>query len=475
MDITDLSATRLAKLIKNKEITSLEIVSKHIERAKLVNPKINAIVKDNFDNAIVLAKKADEKIKNDEPVGIFHGVPCTIKECFEMQGMPNSSGLVSRKNIISSMNAPTVQRIIDSGAIPIGVTNTSELCMWYESYNKVYGRTKNPYNQNKIVGGSSGGEGAIIGSGASPFGLGSDIGGSIRMPAFFNGVFGHKGSGGLIPNTGQFPAPKNPIRYLSTGPLCRKAEDLLPLVEILKGKDGIDESVDDTDLDKHLEINLKSLKVYNLADISFNTVDKDLKESQENVLNFFKKNGATIYHKKIKAFDHAFEIWSAHLSKESGKSGFSKLLGHDKSADLFKHLLLSAIKKSPHTLPAILLGLTENIGNLFPKRTKKMEQMGEDMKEELDEMLSENSILIFPSHPRVAPNHNYPILKPFAFTYTGILNIAEIPVTQVPLGLNKNGLPLGIQIGAKHGKDALTIKVAEILEKEFGGWVKPTL
>jgi fatty acid amide hydrolase 2 len=135
----------------------------------------------------------------------LHGVPCTIKECFALVGHAADVGLPARVGLRPSADAPAVTRLRDAGAIPVGVTNVSELCMWMESFNRVYGRTNNPYDPSRIVGGSSGGEGAIVGSGASLFGLGSDVGGSIRMPAFFNGVFGHKCSAGLIPNSGQYP------------------------------------------------------------------------------------------------------------------------------------------------------------------------------------------------------------------------------------------------------------------------------
>jgi len=151
MNLLELSATEQAQLIKNKQISSEEVVRKHIERAMLFNPVINAIVQENYHGAIRMAKAADEKVKTGEPLGVFHGVPCSIKECFAMEGMPQSSGVVQRKDFRATENAPTVQRILDSGAIPLGVTNTSELCMWYESANKVYGRSRNPYNPSKIV------------------------------------------------------------------------------------------------------------------------------------------------------------------------------------------------------------------------------------------------------------------------------------------------------------------------------------
>ena len=218
-------------------MTSRAVVEAHIARIEAVNPTINAVVAKRYDDARAEADAADARMaaaaRPDEALRCrYLGVPCTIKECFALTGMPQSSGLVARKGVVASDDATTVARMRAAGAIPLGVTNVSELCMWYESNNRVYGRTNNPYDPSRIVGGSSGGEGAIIGAGGSPFGLGSDVGGSIRMPAFFNGVFGHKPTGGLVPGSGQYPeAHGEGARIVATGPLARRAADLWPLVK----------------------------------------------------------------------------------------------------------------------------------------------------------------------------------------------------------------------------------------------------
>ena len=124
-----------------------------------------------------------------------------------------------------------------AGAIPLAVTNVSELCMWMESSNTVYGRTSNPYHTGRTVGGSSGGEGCVIFSAGSPWGIGSDVGGSIRMPSFFNGIFGHKPSTGIVDNGGQLPlAHGDHNKFLVTGPMCRHAKDIIPMLRVLAEK-----------------------------------------------------------------------------------------------------------------------------------------------------------------------------------------------------------------------------------------------
>lgn len=176
-----LPASRLATRICNLEVTCVAVINAYIERIRAVNAKINAVVEDRFEEATNDARKIDNmlgglnkeerrRLFNQQP---FLGVPFTTKESFSVAGMPNCSGLVARKGYISSEDAPTITRLRNAGAILIAVTNCSELCMWWESANRVYGRSKNPFDTTRIVGGSSGGEGAILGAAGSVIGIGS--------------------------------------------------------------------------------------------------------------------------------------------------------------------------------------------------------------------------------------------------------------------------------------------------------------
>ena len=230
------SAQQLARQIRQREVTSEQVVGAHIAYLRRVNPRLNAIVHDRYEAALREARLADQRTAEGGELPPLHGVPCTIKECFAFEGMPHTSGLMARRGRVATADAPAVARLRAAGAIPLGVTNLSELCMWMESNNRVYGRCHNPYDLGRTAGGSSGGEGAVVGAGGSPFGLGSDVGGSIRMPAFFNGVFGHKPSPGLVPSSGQHPPAYGRIwRYAVTGPICRRAEDIYPLMRVLSG------------------------------------------------------------------------------------------------------------------------------------------------------------------------------------------------------------------------------------------------
>jgi fatty acid amide hydrolase 2 len=211
----------------------------------------------------------------------FLGVPISTKDCIKVKGLLNTSGLYHRKDYRAEHDAPVIKQMREAGAIPFALTNTSELCMWWESVNCVHGRTNNPYDTNRIVGGSSGGEGAIQGSAASPFGIGSDIGGSVRMPAFFNGIFGHKPSRYVINNNDQHPAPfsEEQASMLSCGPMVRYAVDLKPMMKAMALKEKLpalrlDEPVDvkklkvfyqENDLGGHLVSPVSSRTFYRLC------------------------------------------------------------------------------------------------------------------------------------------------------------------------------------------------------------------
>jgi fatty acid amide hydrolase 2 len=471
-DLLTASGSKIALMIRQGETTSQQAVSVHIEKIKKVNPAINAVVYELFDQALEMAKKADKFLAENGPDACppLHGVPCTIKECFELVGTPHASGLVSRKHLVAQQNAPTVERLLKAGVIPLGKTNTSELCMWMESDNKVYGRTGNPYNPCHIAGGSSGGEGSIIGAGASPFGLGSDIGGSIRMPAFFNGVFGHKPTAGLIPNTGQYPPAEEGVSGMcTTGPLCRRAEDLMLLVKILAGPDGRDPGCVPMEIGDPTKVDISRLKVLDVPDNGLARVKPELAAAQRRAAMALEKAGCKVVRTRPKGFSRSLQFWSARLAS-ANPTPFGVFMGGGKPLPAMQELLRLAIGKSEHTLPGVLLALLEKL----PKGPVPKWLAGlNDFREQLRDLIGEDGVMLLPPYSGPAPRHVVPQLQLYHWIYTGIINALHFPATQVPLGLSSKGLPLGVQVVGIEGNDATTIAVANWLEKEMGGWVMP--
>jgi len=469
------SGTELARLIKDGATTSAEVVGVHIDRVREVNPALNAVVRLRVRDAKREAREADARLQREGPDDLppFHGVPCTIKESFALEGMPNTAGLVSRKEVRASEDAVTVRRMRDAGAIPIGVTNVSELLMWVESDNRVYGRSNNPYDPGRIVGGSSGGEGAAVGAAMSPFGLGADIGGSIRGPAFFNGVFGHKPSSGLVPNTGQWPIAENEaLGYLSTGPLCRRADDLWPLLQVLAGPDGECAACREIELGDPATVDVAALRVLDVPGNGWTPVSRDLKRVQSEVARALRTRGARVEERSFGKLKRSLHYWGAGLSAAGG-TPFGVLMGEGRRVPVLPELGKWFLRQSPHTLPALGLAALERVPEALPDRTDGLLKELDALRDELTDALGDDGVMIYPTYSRPAPRHGAPLLRPFDFVYTAIVNVLGFPATQVPLGLNRKGLPLGLQVIAAHGHDHLTIAVARELEQIFGGWVPP--
>jgi fatty acid amide hydrolase 2 len=464
------SATQLAAQIRRGEVTSAEIVDVHIAHIESVNPTINAVVQQRFADARAEAQRADAMVQARAALPPLHGVPCTIKENFAFAGFPQVSGLVARRNAIADHYAPTIERLRAAGAIVLGFTNTSELCMWLESNNRVYGRTNNPYDARRTVGGSSGGEGAIVGAGGSPFGLGADVGGSIRFPAFFNGVFGHKPTPGIVPNTDQMPQPEGQMNFnCVTGPIARRADDLWPLMKILAGPDGRDPvCVAGALKGDPAQVRLSDLRVISLPHNGHNLVEGALKKAQRRAALWLGTQTRGMTEKVIPGMTQSFEIWSALMQKTHPRP-FAEQLGQGKRIPVLREVLKWSVGKSDHTWPALQLAMVEAV----PMPIDKFAKLGASLRARLLDELGDDGVLLYPPYPCIAPRHNVPLLRPFDFSYCGIFNVLGFPSTQVPLGLDKRGLPLGVQVVGAPGQDARTIAVAQALEKQFGGWVPP--
>ncbi|MDP2226465.1 MAG: amidase [Moraxellaceae bacterium] len=470
-DILTASATALAAKIRRRECTSEQVVAAHIERIRQVNPVINAVVQQRFEAALQEARQADERAwLSPDGLPPLHGVPCTIKENFAFQGYPQVSGLVSRRHAVADSFAPTVRRLRDAGAIVLGFSNTPELCMWLETHNRVYGRTANPYNSRHIAGGSSGGEGAIVGAGGSPFGLGADVGGSIRFPAFFNGVFGHKPTPGIVPNTGQVPLPEGAMgRNCVTGPIARRAEDLWPLLTILAGPDGVDPVCEAGKLvGDPATVRLADLHILTMADNGRQRVSPELQAVQRQAATWLGSQSrglGTLHEPRLR---YAFEIWSA-LMHQARSQPFAEQLGQGRRIPVGREMLKWLGGQSPHTLPALILAAVERV----PMPHGRFARMGDELRDDLIATIGSQGVLLCPSYTSAAPRHNVPMLRPFDFAYSGIFNVLGFPVTQVPMGFSRQGLPLGFQVVGIPGNDAVTIAVAQALERQFGGWTPP--
>ncbi|KAJ9578564.1 hypothetical protein L9F63_005214 [Diploptera punctata] len=458
------SAVSLAEKIRNKEVSSETLVQKFIDRVEEVNPLINAVVDDRFELALQEARNVDaflasttltqDMLKSQKP---FLGVPFTTKDSTSAKGLRYTLGLVSRRHVKATEDAEVVTLLKEAGAILIGVTNIPEINMWCETRNNVYGQTLNPYNTTRTVGGSSGGEASIIALAGSPLGIGTDVGGSIRMPAFYCGIFGHKPTTGLISTKGLTRRTGlEGHTMVSAGPMCKYAQDLAPFLQVLVGK-----NISKLQLDA--EVSLADLKFFYMTetgDVRASSVSVDMLHALEKAKTHFHEICKTPLSKM--KMRYSFKLWRYWMTKEPANFAH-ELTNREGIASFWKEFPKKCIGQSDYTLAA-LIRLADSI---LPQ------EKSETLLDCHQEKLGDDGVLLFPSHPFPAVYHYSSFLRPYNFVYWGIFNVLMLPVTQVPMGLNKDGLPLGIQVVAGPYKDHLCLAVAKELQKVFGGWVPP--
>ncbi len=473
-ELLDASAMQLARMIRDRQVSVSDVVNCHIERTELVNPPINAVIATCFEQAREQALAADEKLAqtstDTDALPPLFGLPYTAKEYVSVAGMPLSGGVWSRRNIKAEKDAETIVRLRNAGAILIGLTNVPEGGLWLETYNTVYGRTHNPWNLDRSAGGSSGGEGAIISAGGVAFGLGADVGGSIRIPAAFCGTAGHKPTGRMVPNTGFWPQAEGELSaYLVCGPMTRRCEDLLPILEVLRGPDGVDPVCRDWDLDVSSTTPLEDVTVYPLESNGRVRVNGANRRAIQDATRALTARGAKLGRLEVPAMRQAFEIWSAMMNT-AGSTRYSEVLGNGTPVPVFREMIKAALGRSRHTFPALMVAATDEIAALMPGTLQKKVELGHKLQRELEDILGPRGVLLHPPYSRPAPRHYSPLLTPFDFVCTSLFNVMEFPSTVVPMGFDNHGLPLSVQVIGRRGNDPLTIQVAGIIEQAFGGW-----
>lgn len=462
------SALETSAAIRAGELRAVDVVSAHIARLEAAQRRTRSIAVGRFDAARAEAEAADELVAaGSSELPPLLGVPCTVKESFAFAGMPQTAGLVSRVGRRAEADAPTVARLRAAGAIPLALTNTSELCIWHESSNRVYGRTSSAYDRRRTAGGSSGGEGAAVGSGGSIFGLGSDIGGSIRLPAYFNGVFGHKPTALVCSPEGHFPLPPGgSIRLVSPGPLARRAEDLMPVLRVLADPGA--------ELGRPESVSMDGLRVTVLAPDGRFPVSRRVACALATAAGALASAGARVTHTRVRGMRAAPALSTAEISG-AGPGVLAALLGGEDGPPAgIRNVLGKTLRgRSPHTGATLMLLAAERLNAFVPERTtRRLRASAAQLRRELAE-LAGDGVLLYPPFPWVAPRHHWPLLAPTASHYTQIFNVTGAPVTQIPVGLDERGLPLGVQAVGRPGNDHVTIAVAQTLENALGGWIPP--
>jgi amidase len=452
------SATELGRLIREKKVSSVEVVEAYLKQIEAVNPRINAVVALCGDRAKAEAKAADERLARGEVLGPLHGVPFTIKDSLETEGVVSTAGSLGLKAFIPSKDATVVGRLRKGGAILLGKSNTPEFTLGggtRGTYNLVYGQTNNPYNTAHSPRGSSGGAGAIVAACGSPFDIGSDFGGSIRSPAHACGVAGIKPTTGRVPRTGHWPGYGGTFdSYQQLGPLARWVEDLATVLPIISGPDFRDAAAVPAPLGDPATVDLKSLRVAYYVD---NQVMTPTPETQAMV-----KAAAKVMEGMGCRVKEDF-----HGGDAEGGAIRDKLTKADGGA-WYQRLLDRAGTKEPS--PGIKINLT---GRTIPTSefTDYLERQ-DALRSRLLGWMKGYDIILCPVNAYPAPAHDAPV--PQKAGYTSIYNLTTWPAVVVRYGTSAEGLPLGLQIVGQPWCEDRILAVAMHLETS-GGWKAPAL
>jgi fatty acid amide hydrolase len=350
-DITSVGAGELATLIAQGDISALEAVDAHIERIERVNAKLNAVVVRRYDVARAEARAADQQRARGEALGPLHGVPITIKECLDLEGTPSTFGLPSRANLRAAHDDVYVARMRAAGAIVVGKTNVAQILFYIESDNPLYGRTNNPWNPDRTCGGSSGGEAAIIATGGSALGLGTDIGGSLRYPATFCGIASLKPTAGRTPDAGRYSLPIGQRAIVSqVGVLARRVADVGLGLEVING--GSNPAVEPPmPLGDPARVDVSGLRVAYYTDDGTFQVAPAVRRAVREAADALKLRGARVSEWQPPDAAQALDLFYGIMSADGG-AGFKYTLGRDKR-DPRIGMLMTLLARSRPTLAAI--------------------------------------------------------------------------------------------------------------------------
>lgn len=488
------SASQITKEIKAGSLTCVQVIEAYLDRIESTNHIINAIVEVTKEDALKNALKLDEEIKSarsktgQDIDSVLNkpllGVPITIKNSISVEGCIQDAGLWRARNRRAAKDSIPVSQLKEAGAIIIGITNVPEALVFWESKNKVHGVTSNPYDLSRVVGGSSGGEGAALGSACSLVGLGSDMAGSVRIPAACCGVFGHKPSVGVIESFDKFfpDYSKNLWPYLTLGPMARYADDLKLALSVV----GRREHVKKLQLEK--DVDFTKLKIYILnpdpENLLQNPTKPEIIETIKKAADHFEKvYGTPVIQYRLKNVGKSMSIWGACVKDADPSSLISLLEGTDDRNNNTEgtviwprlEMVKGALGLSNHNYYTMYLAVMDSFLVPDKKKISRLLDLKKQLMSEVYSLLGEDAVIFYPTLPYEAPKHNTVLFKVSDCCYCGLFNILEMPATHITMGLDpKLKLPIGFQVAACPNMDRLCLSVASELSKVFGGWTCPS-
>ena len=488
MSIVFATASQLAQMIRDKEISSVEIFDAYLKQIDKHNPKLNAIATLDIERARTKAKEADEALARDENWGVLHGVPITIKDTFATKGLRTTAGYKPLKNYIPQQDAIAVARLRSAGAIIMAKTNCADLAGDHQTNNPIFGRTNNPWNLDCTPGGSTGGGAAAIAAGLSPLELGSDGGGSIRQPAHYCGIFGLKPTDRLVPTLGHLPElpsyPQSIRHVLTIGALARCVEDLQLCLSIIAGVDSRQPEIPPVSLKTPIKKSVTDLRIAWTPELGNLKVDEEIKLTITNSMTQLMEVGCHLEQQIPEQFnfDLAWQTYGESYGQEIltasptiTSSNFMQAL----KMNYYKIQVHPQYKDSPLErgfLKAFPLDLNKYMKALTI-RDKLIAQMDYFLADWDAYVCPVSSTTAFFHQLKGKPIEVNKIKLPYTTAcggYAILFNFTGHPVVVIPIGRSKAGLPIGVQIVGKRWQDMELLEIARKISQIIGDFNQPS-
>jgi len=459
------------------QISATELLELHLKRIERYHPALNAIVIPNEEQARQRAAEADAAYEAGQWLGPLHGLPLTIKDCIEVAGLRATAGVKERAETVSTESGPVARRVLDAGAVLLGKTNVPPYAGDWQANNPVFGRTNNPWDVGRSPGGSTGGGAAALAAGLTSLEFGSDIGGSIRIPAAFCGVYGHRPSDSAVPRHGHVPGspvPNPGLVMAVQGPLARSADDLELALDVIAGPVVGEDVAWKLDLPAARHASLADFRVAILPGADWLPVDDEIAAALDDLAGRLRQKGATVAQAQPEGYD---------LRKH--EETYAALLNFYIFADVpdeARAQMAEGLRRSPNpSNAAVLLGLTAS-GPQFLRLLQKREYERARFRaffREWDVLLMPVTIspafehTDLPFQERTLTINGQTVPYGQLHVYPGVATLIGHPATAFPWGSTKGGLPIGLQAIGPYLEDRTTITFAALLEKAFGGFTPP--
>tara|TARA_B100000686_G_scaffold349232_1_gene442134 strand:- start:772 stop:2238 length:1467 start_codon:yes stop_codon:yes gene_type:complete len=466
------SARSQTLAITRRQISAVELLDAHIAHLSAADGEINAVVTLDIDRAREQAMDADAALARGMLLGPLHGLPMTIKDSFALEGMTTTAGAKRLRDYQPTSSAAAAERLRNAGAVVFGKTNLCAYADDFQTYNEIFGTTNNPWDLTRTPGGSSGGSAAAVAAGLTPLELGSDIGGSIRNPSHFCGVFGHKPTYGIVPFTGHIPPPPEnallPPDIAVAGPLARTADDLELALHILAGPVRADATAWQFCLPPPRGRQLSDFRIAAWLDDDACPVDRDVAERLRDAIEAIRNAGATVDETARPGFELA-EAHSLYLDL------LYAVYGPAMSDDAFaRYRNDSGSLQTPATfVKGVSQSHREWLRNDLARR--RIQLKWADFFQRYDALLCPAAPLTAFAHDHSEPLDQRQIIingshRPYLdmLKWAGFVGMSHLPATVAPIGVTSIGLPVGVQIVGPYLEDRTPLRIAALLEEIFG-------